>query len=632
MIAIKVLYYYKAASWASSLPALGLEVSASPGEVAKLLKSRGFLDAVVGKDAGYQFRQLLESESHWQLTRSAHWFALWLEALFSAAGIVQVLSPEVVSHRVAKDTGAWSVVLRCHCQASDGRLARALLHWSLDCWKACVAPRRPSDEVRSLSERLKCLVVGKEKAKASFLAMARDVHRRGLPLELDRVGGHRLLWVGMGANSQRISQKVTDQTSGWGLQCAKNKVFTRQLLQATNLPVAAGASVSDFDSALRVSEKLGYPVVSKPVAADQGQGVVTLIADSDTLRSAWQESSRHGSGVLVEKHIPGRDYRFLVIHGSLVAALERIPGGVAGDGIHSVEALIREENRRRGSARIEVEGGTTLSLRQIELNAEAEAMLGRQGLTPASIPISGQRVRLRYSANFSVGGSVRECLREVHPATQLMLEKVSRIFGLDIVGVDVIASEIREPLLPQGGVICEVNGMPGVLPHMLAEPDRALMAEILDRLLRPVGTVPVVALHGEASASLIAAIEEAVLPVLPGLTVASRAGVRQGGHVLSVQDASTLEAQRPLLRDPAATALLLEIDGHDLCSQGFICATIDLLILSESGSDPLLEPWRSWLSRSAKQCLCCDPSGPDTVTSLEQAQHLAVSTLIGVSG
>ena len=630
MIQFKILYYYPAASWVSSLPCLGLEVRARPAEIKALLAAHRFLAAVVEPVPGFRNDRLLKPDTPWTMKHSGEWFALWLEVLLAAAGIPQVVPPELVSQRMAADNSAWSARLRCQCQSSEARLLEALLRWSLDYWRACAAQPRPADAAESLAQRLQ-LLVGNNKLKSSFLALAREVHRRGLPFEFDCAGSMDMLWVGLGANSQRFSQKATDQTSAWGLQCAKSKVLTRQLLQASGLPVARGGAVPDLDSALRLAEQIGYPVVSKPAAADQGQGVITLIADAETLREAWQESSSHGSHVLIEKHIPGRDYRFLVVDGSLIAALERLPGGVRGDGVHSVEQLIDQENDRRPRSPVTVEGGTKISLASLKRNPEAEVMLAHQGLTLASIPADGQDVRLRYSANFSVGGSVRECMAEVHPSTRLMLEKIARLFSLDIVGIDVLAKEIREPLQSQGGVICEVNGLPGVMPHMLAEPDRAVMSEILDKLLKPVSTVPVVAVHGEAADALISAIEAAVLPALPGLTVGCRSGARQGGMTLSEQDASTQVGQRPLLRDPAAAALLLQLDGRDLCAHGVSCARPDLLILSQPGSDPLPEPWKSWLCRSARRLICCDPAGPAPVTSLQQAQQVAIATLMGTS-
>lgn len=631
MIEIRILYHYPASSWVSDLPVLGLEIRARQGVVKTLMGSLELLAKVAEAAPEFKTAPLVAAAAPEACQPPERWFALWLDILLTTAGIPQVLTPEVQNRQTAKVDGLWCAELYCQCQSSDKHLIQALLRWSLDCWLACLAAPPSNDVAQVLAERLNQLI-GKSKVKASLLAMAREVHRRGLPFELDYAGGIHLIWAGLGANSQRICQKVTDQTSGWGLQHAKNKLLSRQLLRGANLPIAKGAAVPDLDSGLKLADQLGYPVVSKPVAADQGHGVVTMITDSDNLRLAWQDSSRHGTGVLIETHVPGRDYRFLVVHGTLLAALERIPGSVLGDGTHSVESLILQENNRRRSTKTKVEGGTMLSLSTIDLNAEAEALLSRQGLTPASVPGNGQQIRLRYSANFSLGGSVRECLSEVHPSTRLMLEKVARLFRLDIIGIDIIASEIGEPLQPQGGVICEVNGMPGVLPHMLAEPERALMAEILDILLRPISTIPVVAVHGEGAAALIAAIEAAALPSIPGLTVASRRGARQGGRALSEQDASTMTAQQPLLRDPAATALLLQFDGRDVCSHGVSYGQPDLLILSQPGADPLPEPWRSWLCRSARRVVCCDPVASDPVTSLEQAQRLAVATLLGSSG
>ncbi len=635
MIQVRLRASYAGASYLSALPCLCIEISSQADLIQTLMRRRRALAAVLdGSPRIGRADALFASGSAHESERPESWFRLWLDTLLTAAGVAQVVPPKLLEQEQEAGGGGakrvWRVQLSCHCQPAQRSQVLALLQWSVDCWLACVAKRFPSADAEALRKRWARLI--RPALKPSLLAMARDVYQRELPCELQLGAGSDMLHVGLGVNAQRISQKATDQTSGWGLQCAKNKLLARQLLADAGLPVAPGARAADLQTALRLADQLGYPVVTKPAGSDQGMGVVTLIADAENLGRAWQESSQHGSEVLIEKHIRGLDYRFLVVHGTLMAALERLPGGVSGDAVQTVEQLVAEENMRRKAGPVTVEGKTQISLVSLELNEEAVAMLANQGLTPASIPAAAERVRLRYSANFSVGGSVRECLAEVHPSTRLMLEKVAALFHLDIVGIDILAESIREPLRSQGGVICEVNGLPGVLPHMLAEPQRRLMAEMVDKLLKPECTVPVVAVHGEGAEALINAIEAAVLPDLPGLTIACRSGARQGGCVLDADDAASLRLQRRLVRDPAATALLLQLDGGDLQSHGLACARPDLLILCEPGSDPLAEPWRSWLCRSARRVLFCDPSGPDPVTSLQQAQRLAREILVAAAG
>lgn len=630
MIQVRVRNYFPGASWISDQPTLVLEIKDRKRAIKKLLARHDLVDKLAKEVPEFDIVLFAGAEGNDKIKAPEQWFSLWLDALLTAAGVPQVMSPKAQSYQGTKNDPFSHYELICQCQISDSARVSALLRWSQNCWQAFIAAQHTNSIVKGLAERLKRLI-GRDKVKPSLLALARELDQRRVPFEWDLASGQYHLWIGLGAKSQRISQEFTDRTSSLGLHQAKNKHLTRQLLQRASMPTAKGSPVPDLEAALKVAEQLGYPVVCKPVAGDQGRGVVPMITNSKELKIAWNECSRHKRGVLIETHIPGRDYRFLIVRGKLLAAVERLPCSIVGDGIHSVKELVEKENNRRRMSRVRVEGGILLSCKRINLNAEAESLLASHGLTIASVPAEGREIRLSRIANFSHGGSVRECLSEVNSSTRLMLEKVASLFCLDIVGVDVIARDIREPLHAQGGVICEVNGRPGVLPHMLAEPGRSLMGEILDILLERTCTVPVVVVHGESAAELIATIEEAVAPGLPGLTVAARTGIRQGGIALSGHDATACKIQQQVLRDPAATALLLQFDGRNVSTSGVSHGGPDLLILSRPGADPLPEHWRSWLCQSATRVVYCYDNGSNSVTSLKDAQRLAIMTLSGAS-
>jgi cyanophycin synthetase len=220
------------------------------------------------------------------------------------------------------------------------------------------------------------------------------------------------------------------------------------------------------------------------------------------------------------------------------------------------------------------------------------------------VPASGQYVRLRYSANYSVGGSVRECMSELHPFNIFILEKAASLSRLDIVGIDVIAPSISEPLTANGGVICEMNGMPGVLPHMLAEPNRALMAEVANSLLGERLDVPLVAVYGTGAEGFIEKLEVAASPWQPRLVVLYRQGWRQAGQLVRRVDASKIAIQKLVIQDLTATSFLLQLDGRDLAANGLVYPQLDLLILAPSdNASPLSEPLKTWLCKCAKRVI-----------------------------
>jgi len=95
----------------------------------------------------------------------------------------------------------------------------------------------------------------------------------------------------------------------------------------------------------------------------------------------------------------------LVVNGELVAATRRTPGHVVGDGERTIVQLIEIVNQdpRRGVGHEKV-------LTRLELDAQAEKMLERAGLTAQSVPERGRIVYLRSTANLSTGGTATDGL------------------------------------------------------------------------------------------------------------------------------------------------------------------------------------------------------------------------------
>ena len=78
----------------------------------------------------------------------------------------------------------------------------------------------------------------------------------------------------------------------------------------------------------------------------------------------------------------------------------------------------------------------------------------------------GEILHLKTTANISTGGTAIDCTDEVHPENVFLFERIARIIGLDIAGVDVIAPNVSEPLSENGGGIIEVNAAPGFRMHL----------------------------------------------------------------------------------------------------------------------------------------------------------------------
>ncbi|WP_143593673.1 hypothetical protein [Synechococcus sp. 1G10] len=525
------------------------------------------------------------------------WLLRWVDALQFRAGMVRIEAPRSLgtTPTAQEDHAQNTLRLRIGIDLVGGSLQQLLagLAWSGMLWEWALTDG-PRQQRRTL---VTSAPPSRLRPKASLLAMARAALRLGVDWHVeDLVSFTPMLVIGRGRGLRRISQKITESTSAWGLHLSKQKMQTTKLLLQAGLPVLGGRLVTTLRQAVDLAEKMGYPVVTKPANLDQGMGVVTGIRSREDLLKAYRRSEAAGTPVLLQPHIRGRDYRFYIVRGRLLAALERISAQVYGDGRSNVRQLVEAANRDRGKNPISVEGEQSIHFNPIKLDHEAKHLLMAQHLSPESVPEDGQVVRLSPIANFSTGGTVRECLAEVHPDNRRLLEKVSRIFHLDIVGIDVISPCLDIPLRISGGVICEVNGMPGVLPHQLAQPNRDLMVETLATLLEDLDRPPLVVLQGgEEARAVIAELERDLSPVFPQLAVVDQDGWRQGGVFWSDDDARSFSGQRRALRDPDTDAFLIELEVESVMKHGLAWVKADVLVLLDGGpSMPLA--WDQWLS------------------------------------
>lgn len=182
----------------------------------------------------------------------------------------------------------------------------------------------------------------------SAMELVRAAEARDIPWY--RLNDASLIQVGQGKYQQRIEAALTSQTSHIAVEIASDKNMCNQLLGGLGLPVPKQRVVYDADEALSAADRIGYPVVIKPLDGNHGRGVTVNITDDETVIAAFDHADKEGSAVVVESMILGDDHRLLVVNGELVAAARRVPGHVKGDGQHSIASLVDIVNQdpRRG--------------------------------------------------------------------------------------------------------------------------------------------------------------------------------------------------------------------------------------------------------------------------------------------
>ncbi|MFA5630623.1 MAG: acetate--CoA ligase family protein [Porticoccaceae bacterium] len=377
---------------------------------------------------------------------------------------------------------------------------------------------------------------------------------------------------GYGHRSRWLDSTLSDETPALSTGLARNKAFAAQVLRQAGIPVPAHALVDSADKAVALAAKIGYPVVVKPADKDGGEGVAAGLANAEEVRAAFAVARKASPQVLLEKHVAGRDYRLTVFHGATLWAIERIPGGVTGDGQHSVAELLKELNRnpRRGT-------GPGAPLKRIALDDEACALLAGVGLTPDSIPAPGEFIRLRRTANVATGGMPVAVLDRVHPDNRALAERATAALRLDLAGVDLLIPDISRSWKEGGAAICEVNAQPqlGLTtgPH--------LYGEILTSLVDGQGRVPIVVILGAEDCAAIAADLRRHLFTSLGWRVGSVDETRVTLHqsVLSASSMPAFEGSVALLCNKQVQAVVVCVNDSSLLS-GLPFDRFDVLVIA----------------------------------------------------
>jgi len=487
-------------------------------------------------------------------------------ALQSAAGC----PVEFIHHAPSREAGISRVIVE-YSQEEVGRLAFEQAQALIDALRSS-QPWDTAASIGKLQELDEDIRLGPSTGAIVQAAVARDIPFR-------RLTQGSLVQFGWGMHQRRIQAAEIDSTSAIAESIAQDKDLSKLLLDAMGVPVPQGRAVESFEEALQAMLALDGPVVVKPRDGNQGKGVTVNVQGEQALRQAWDAASQISSDIIVERYIPGDDYRLLVVGQRLVAAARRDPPFVTGDGVHTVRQLVERVNQdpRRGD-------GHATPLTRIRFDAIALARLELQGLQADDIPAAGRKVILRNNANLSTGGSATDVTEEVHPEVAARAIEAAQMVGLDVCGVDMVCQTVTRPLEEQGGAIVEVNAAPGLRMHLAPSygKPRPLGEAIVDTVYPggQDGRIPVVSVTGTNGKTTTVRLITHLLKV-SGLVVGmtDTNGVYVGDQQTDSGDCSGPRSARSVLMHPDAQAavfetarggLLREGLGYDRCSVGVV--------------------------------------------------------------
>jgi cyanophycin synthetase len=412
-----------------------------------------------------------------------------------------------------------------------------------------------------------------------------EAERRGIPWM--RLGKNSRIQLGYGAAQKQFQATITGNTSEMAVRTAANKDMAKKLLAQHYIPVADGDSCSTEEGLKEIIDSIGFPIVIKPLDGNQGKGATINILDFDAAVTAFHYAKDYSKHVLVEKYISGSDYRLLVIDGKFVAAAKRIPALVKGDGINSIDNLIHAVNSepKRGN-------GHQSSLTKIVFDQDTFTQLDKYGYTIASIPADGEIIYLKSTANLSTGGTAIDATEEIHPENKFLAERIAKIIGLDICGIDIMATSINEPLTKNGGVVLEVNAAPGFRMHL--DPSegkpRNVAAAVID-MLCPKNSLPLIPLfavtgtNGKTTTTRLLAHIAKTSGYTPGYSTTD--GVYINCHKIKIGDCSGPVSGSAVLRDPTVNFAVLETARGGLIRSGLCFDHCDVGIITNIAEDHL---------------------------------------------
>ncbi|GAX36074.1 cyanophycin synthetase [Nodularia sp. NIES-3585] len=388
-------------------------------------------------------------------------------------------------------------------------------------------------------------------------AIVKEAEKRGIPWI--QLSARFLIQMGYGVNQKRMQATMTNNTGILGVELACDKEATKRILAAAGAPVPRGTVINFLDDLEEAIEYVGgYPIVIKPSDGNHGRGITIDIRTWDEAEAGYEAARLVSRSIIIERYYVGRDHRVLVVDGKVVAVAERVPAHVVGNGRSSIADLVEETNQdpNRGDGHDKI-------LTKIELDRNSYQLLERQGYTINSVPPKGVICYLRATANLSTGGSAIDRTDEIHPENVWLAQRIVKIIGLDIAGLDIVTTDISRPLREMDAVIVEVNAAPGFRMHVAPSigTPRNVAGAVMDMLFpnQHSGLIPILSVTGTngktTTTRLLAHIYKQTGKVV-GYTTTD--GTYIGEYLVESGDNTGPQSAHVILEDPTVEVAVLE--------------------------------------------------------------------------
>ena len=402
-----------------------------------------------------------------------------------------------------------------------------------------------------------------------------------------RLGTNSLVQLGYGVNQMRFQATITQKTSSIAVDIACNKEETKRMLDNASIPVASGSICVDEEDLEACIKKIGYPIVLKPLDGNHGKGASINVKTWEDAVAGLEYAKKYSRRIIVEKFITGFDFRVLIIDNKLVAAAKRVPAHVLGDGTNNIQQLIDTTNLdpRRGYGHENV-------LTQIDVDRDTLDLLEKLEYTLETVPKKGETVYLKSTANLSTGGTSVDVTDMMHPENVFLCERISRVIGLDICGVDIMAENLTQPLKENGGCILEVNAAPGFRMHLAPSEGlpRNVASPVIDMLYPPgkPSRIPIIAVTGTNGKTTTTRLLAHIVKnngFKVGFTTSD--GIYIQNHMLEKGDTTGPVSAEYILKDPTVEFAVLETARGGILRSGLGFSRCDIAVITNIQEDHL---------------------------------------------
>ena len=489
--------------------------------------------------------------------------------------------------RETGERGIYSVVF-AYAEEQVGRYAaRAAVKLFLD-----LTSEKTIDEIKSeLAQTIQEMREIREEVRfgPSTGSIVEEAEKRGIPYI--RMNDQSLVQLGYGVHQQRIQATTTGRTNMIAVDLAGDKSATKKLLGEMGVPVPPGVKIRTPEEIEDAVRTIGFPCVVKPLDGNHGRGASVGLKTVEEVRAAFEIAQQYSKSsrkyVIVERQLEGEDFRALVVNNQLVAVAERTPAHIVGDGKSSIGQLIEQTNNdpRRGYGHEKV-------LTQILIDAQTETILKVHNYTLDTILPAGERLLLKTTANISTGGTAIDRTDEAHPENVFLFERIAKIIGLDVAGIDVIAPNISEPLRENGGGIIEVNAAPGFRMHLAPSEGigRNVAEHVVDMLFPPGKPfrIPIISITGTNGKTTVTRLIAHIIKgsgCTVGFTTTDGTYI-QNNLIVAGDNTGPVSAQL-VLKDPTVEVAVLETARGGIIRSGLGFDYSDIGVVTNIAADHL---------------------------------------------